>query len=225
MGNRTRTLTAMYAAMRRRFGHQNWWPGDTALEMCVGAILTQNTNWGNVARALTNLKAAAALDLVVLHEMPPAKLAELIRPAGYFNIKARRLKNFIARVAEDFTANLAAFLNRDVPQLRADLLAINGIGPETADSIILYAAHKPSFVVDAYTHRILLRHGLAKRRYGYDAIKSMIERALPQDAELWNDYHAQLVAVGKTHCRPRAICRGCPLQRFAHDEHKQPVRR
>lgn len=215
---------AMYAAMRRRFGHQDWWPGDTPLEICVGAILTQNTNWGNVERAIGNLKAAGALDVGVLHAMPPTALAELTRPAGYFNIKARRLKNFTARVVEHSGGDLGRFLDRDVHELREDLLSVNGVGPETADSIILYAAGRPSFVVDAYTHRILLRHGMARRRYDYTTIKKKIETALPADAALWNDFHAQFVAVGKYHCRPKALCRGCPLQRFAHDEHRQPRR-
>jgi endonuclease-3 related protein len=207
----------MYRAMHARFGHQKWWPGDTPLEICVGAILTQNTSWANVARAIANLKGAGALDLHALHAMKPAALAELIRPAGYFNIKTKRLKNFLARIAADFDGDLRAFLDRPVSSLREDLLSINGIGRETADSIILYAAKKATFVVDTYTYRILLRHFIIAREDDYESIKELMESSLPSDLDLYNDYHAQLVAVGKNHCRPKAQCEGCPLQQFPHD--------
>jgi endonuclease-3 related protein len=210
-------LSEMYEAMHRRFGHQGWWPGETALEMCVGAVLTQNTNWKNVVRALANLKAAGKMSIPALHATSHDALAELIRPAGYFNIKARRLKNFIAAVHARNGDDLAAFLDRSVGALREDLLAVSGIGRETADSIILYAAGKPSFVVDAYTYRILLRHHLIAPEDDYEAIKELMESSLPRDVGLWNDYHAQLVAVGKEYCRPTARCPGCPLETFPHD--------
>jgi endonuclease-3 related protein len=216
MSKTSQLLMEMYRAMHGRFGHQGWWPGQSPLEICVGAILTQNTNWTNVAKAIANLQTAGVLDLAKLHSMPPASLAELIRPAGYYNIKARRLKNFLARVVE-FGGDLGAFLDRPVSSLREDLLAINGIGRETADSIILYAAGKATFVVDAYTYRILLRHRLIAREDDYEAIKEFMESSLPAEAELYNDYHAQLVAVGKNHCRPAARCEGCPLESFPHD--------
>ncbi len=207
----------MYEAMRGHFGHLNWWPGQTALEVCVGAVLTQNTNWANVEKALANLKAANAMSVKALYEMPLPRLAELIKPAGYYNIKAKRLRNFIAAVYKGFGDDLAAFLDRSVSTLREALLAVNGIGRETADSMILYAAHKPTFVVDAYTYRILLRHFLIAREDDYEAIKSLMESSLPAEVELYNDYHAQLVMVGKTYCRPVARCTGCPLERFPHD--------
>ena len=207
----------MYEAMRRRFGHQGWWPGDGALEICVGAILTQNTNWRNVEKAIANLHAADCMSVGALHARPHAALAELIRPAGYFNVKAKRLKNFIARVHEGFGDDIEAFLDRPVTTLRRELLSVNGIGRETADSMILYAAGKPSFVVDTYTYRILLRHGLIAPEDDYEAIKDLMEASLPEDVGLWNDYHAQLVAVGKNHCRPKPRCEGCPLEGFAHD--------
>jgi endonuclease-3 related protein len=209
-------LLAFYEAMRRRFGHQGWWPGQTKLEVCVGAILTQNTAWANVERAIANLKAADCLSVAALHAMAPAELAERIRPAGYFNVKARRLKNFIAAV-HAYGGDLESFLDRPIPQLREALLAIRGVGRETADSIILYAAGKPSFVVDAYTYRILLRHRLIAPEDDYETIKDFLESSLPNDVALWNDYHAQLVAVGKTYCRPTARCPGCPLEGFPHD--------
>jgi endonuclease III related protein len=217
MSKTSQILMEMYQAMLERFGHQAWWGGETPLEICVGAILTQNTNWTNVVKALTNLKAARALDVSALYEMPTESLAELIRPAGYFNVKAKRLKNFIAAVYEHSGDDLAAYLDRPLSVLREELLSINGIGRETADSILLYAACKPTFVVDAYTYRILLRHRLIAIEDDYESIKELLESNLPEEIHLWNDYHAQLVAVGKTFCRPVAQCEGCPLEKFPHD--------
>ena len=208
----------MYEAMRSRFGHQGWWPGNGPLEICVGAILTQNTNWRNVTRAIENLRAAGCLSVTKLNDMETDELAELIRPAGYFNVKAKRLKNFIAAVAEGFADDIEGFLDRPASALREELLAVNGIGRETADSMVLYAAGKLSFVVDAYTYRVLLRHRLIAPEDDYDRVKELMESSLPDEAELWNDYHAQLVAVGKQFCRPRAKCEGCPLEQFANDE-------
>jgi endonuclease-3 related protein len=207
----------MYGAMRGRFGHQGWWPGDGALEICVGAILTQNTNWSNVERAIANLKAAGKTSLSALHATTHEELAELIRPAGYFNVKARRLHNFTAAAYDRNGDDIEAFLDRPAAALREELLSIKGIGRETADSMVLYAAGKPSFVVDTYTYRILLRHRLIAQEDDYEAIKELMESHLPQDVELWKDYHAQLVAVGKSFCRPTARCEGCPLESFAHD--------
>lgn len=217
MAATSQTLMAFYEAMHRRFGPQHWWPGDTPLEVCVGAILTQNTNWTNVQRAIANLKSAGCMSVGALHALKPSALAELIRPAGYFNVKAKRLKNFIAAVHAHSAQDLQAFLDRPVAALREALLEIRGVGRETADSIILYAAGKPSFVVDAYTYRILLRHGLISPDDDYEAIKELMESSLPADVALWNDYHAQLVAVGKQYCRPTARCPGCPLEKFPHD--------
>ena len=200
--------------MRAHFGHQGWWPGQTALEICVGAILTQNTNWRNVERALKNLEADRAMTMRRLHAISREDLAALIRPAGYFNVKAGRLKSFISHVWDHSRADLDAFLARDAAALREDLLTVNGIGPETADSIVLYAAGRASFVIDAYTHRIVVRHGLVGPRADYTTGKALFETHLRRDVELWKDYHAQLVAVGKHFCRPRARCEGCPLARF-----------
>jgi endonuclease III related protein len=217
MSTTGKLLREMYEAMLARFSHQGWWPGDTPLEMCVGAILTQNTNWGNAAKALVNLKAAARMSVTALHNTSHEELAELIRPAGYYNIKAKRLKNFIAHVHRGWGDDIVAFLDRSISTLREELLSINGIGLETADSIILYAAGKPTFVVDAYTARILLRHQLIYPEAMYEEIKDVFESNLAADAELFNDYHAQLVAVGKNFCRPTARCEGCPLEGFPHD--------
>lgn len=232
------TLMAMYEAMRARFGHRGWWPSSAAtdvgtaqgktvdpgtlpaearLEICIGAVLTQNTNWTNVEKAIENLRAAGCMSVGAIHAKPQAELAELIRPAGYFNVKARRLKNFIACVHTSFGEDVEAFLDRSVATLREELLSINGVGRETADSIILYAAGKCTFVVDAYTHRIGVRHGLLSPEDDYEGIKELFESSLPSDAALWNDYHAQLVETGKRYCRPRPRCDGCPLEGFPHD--------
>ena len=215
----------MYEAMRARFGPQHWWPSspllaphDRKLEICVGAILTQNTNWKNVEKALGRLMAAGCMSVAALDAASDARVAELIRPAGYFNVKARRLKSFISRVRAAGGGDIGAFLDRPVPALRKALLEVTGIGPETADSIILYAAGKCSFVVDAYTRRVLVRHGLIAPGADYDSVKGLFESHVPARVELYNDYHAQLVAVAKAHCRPEARCAGCPLEGFARPQ-------
>jgi endonuclease-3 related protein len=210
-------LMDMYQAMHARFGHQKWWPGNGALEICVGAILTQNTNWRNVTKAIANLRSAGCMSVTSLRAMDRATLAELIRPAGYYNVKSKRLKNFIARVHEGWAEDIGGFLDRPVSVLREELMGVNGIGRETADSIILYAAGKCTFVVDAYTARILRRHRLIDEEADYDQIKDLFESNLPADAKLFNEYHALLVQVGKRHCRPRARCPGCPLDPFEHE--------
>ena len=219
-----RTLMAMYRALRGRFGPRHWWPAAPglspaakALEICVGAILTQNTSWLNVEKALASLTAAGCMSVSKLHAMSPASLARLIRSAGYFNVKARRLKSFIARVADGFGGDIEAFLGRPAATLRQDLLSINGIGPETADSMILYAAGKAAFVVDAYTCRVLTRHRLIEPGADYRAVQALLESSQPRRIALWNDCHAQFVAVGKDFCKPTARCAGCPLESFPHD--------
>lgn len=207
-------LMKMYRLMFERFGHQNWWPGDTPFEICVGAILTQNTSWQNVERAIINLKKARCLSLKKINDLPPAELAALIRPAGYFNIKAKRLKNFTSHVVKHHGGKLKDFLSQPLDVLRAELLTINGVGPETADSITLYAADKPTFVIDAYTRRIFSRHGLCDKNADYHDIKKFCEDNLPRDVELYNDYHAQLVATAKIFCKTKAACDGCPLEKI-----------
>lgn len=217
MARTAETLLEMYRLSRARFGHQNWWPGQTPLEVCVGAILTQNTNWTNVEKSILNLRRAGVLSVEALHSLDQAQLAEYIRPSGYFNIKAKRLKNFIRAVHEHSGDDLEAFFNRSVSALREELLAINGIGRETADSMILYAAGKPTFVVDTYTFRILLRHRLIDTDADYESIKDLLESSLPSDLDLYNDFHAQFVAIGKSYCKPTARCEGCPLEAMPHD--------
>jgi endonuclease-3 related protein len=204
--------------MQARFGHQQWWPGETPFEVCVGAILTQNTSWSNVERAIANLKAVGALDARKLFALPETELAQLIRPAGYFNVKARRLRSFLRVLVEDCDGELPQLFAGETAVVRQRLLDINGIGPETADSLLLYAGGHHSFVVDAYTKRIFARHQWCDESADYEALKGLCESALdhrPRDAQLdyWQDYHAQLVMVGKHFCRKRAPrCEDCPLR-------------
>ncbi|MBM4329281.1 MAG: endonuclease III domain-containing protein [Deltaproteobacteria bacterium] len=207
-------LTRMYRAMRGHFGHRNWWPGNSPFEVCVGAVLTQNTAWRNVVRAIHNLKAAAALDPFRIHELSHDELAALIRPAGYFNVKARRLRNFVDHLVLRHQGESDNLFQAPVEALRRELLFINGVGKETADSIILYAAGKPIFVVDAYTRRILGRHGLVSENADYDTVQLLFHAHVPRDVALYNDFHAQFVAVGHSHCKRVPLCDSCPLGPF-----------
>jgi len=209
-------LRAFYDAMFTAYGPQHWWPAQTPTEVIIGAILTQNTAWKNVERAIDNLKQADALDWQRLRDMPHEQLAELIRPAGTFNVKTRRLKAFVEWFWKNYNGNLDNMFATGVHSLREELLSISGIGRETADAILLYAGELPSFVVDAYTARILRRHGQIDGEVDYDEIKELFESYLPEDVQLFNEYHALLVEVGKKHCRPKARCAGCPLESFEH---------
>lgn len=207
-------LVNIYNSLYDWFGPQYWWPGDSSLEIMVGAVLTQNTNWKNVARAIDNLKKGNLLSLDTLVELPTEQLAEKIRPAGYYNIKAGRLKNLLYLVSEecDGSENLQDFLDQDQDALREKLLAVKGIGQETADSILLYAAGKPVFVVDAYTYRILLRHGLIPEDATYGEIQELFQDNLEENAALFNEYHALLVSLGKSFCKKtKPLCSSCPL--------------
>jgi endonuclease-3 related protein len=204
----------LYAILLQHYGPQDWWPGDTPLEVAVGAILTQNTNWRNVALAIDRLKQAGLLAANALHQMPEAELAEYIRPAGYYNIKARRLKNFLNLLFDAYSGSMEAMMSAPWELLRSELLAVKGIGPETADSIILYGLGKPTFVVDAYTFRILSRHNLAPDPCSYEELQAIFTAALPPDPALYQEYHALLVRTGKDCCRPRPRCAACPLAGF-----------
>ncbi|MHC4567070.1 MAG: endonuclease III domain-containing protein [Planctomycetota bacterium] len=210
------TLTEIYQLLHDAFGSQNWWPGETRLEIIVGAILTQNTNWRNVEKAIVNLKSAACLDAEVLHGVGAAQLAELIRPAGYYNIKAKRLRNFMDWLFDNYGGDVAGLEGVDTEQLREELLAIKGVGCETADSILLYALDRPVFVVDAYTARIAVRHGLIEPGADYEQLRQLFESNLPEDVGLFNEYHALLVRAGKEFCKSKARCDGCPLEMLPH---------
>jgi len=201
---------ALYDALFARWGPQGWWPARTPFETVVGAILTQHTAWTNVERAIANLRRARRLTPRALWATPPAVLAELIRPAGYFNVKARRLRAFIERLFDRFGGRLDRLFAMPTGALRAELLSIHGIGPETADSILLYAALRPVFVADAYARRALARHGWVDFRAPYDAVASFFTNRLPRDTARFNEYHALIVRLGKEQCRARPRCEECP---------------
>jgi endonuclease-3 related protein len=204
-------LQELYQILLQALDHQGWWPGDTPFEVAVGAILTQNTNWGNVARAIQVLKDQDFLDPQALNRLPEGELAQLIRPAGYYNIKARRLKNFLEFLANHYGNSMDRMAGADQEQLRPALLTVKGIGPETADSILLYALHKPTFVVDAYTFRILSRHGLIPETCAYEELRQLFMSHLPVEVPLYQEFHALLVRLGKEWCRPKPWCDACPL--------------
>ena len=211
------TLEAMFTRLEAAYGPQHWWPGDTATEVVVGAILTQNTAWTNVERAIDNLKRAGGLGWTALRDMPESQLAELIRPSGTFRVKARRLKAFVQYLWEVHRGSLASALDGELEDARADLLGIHGIGPETADAILLYAGGRPTFVVDAYTRRVLRRHGIIDDPATYEAVRRMFHEAIPRDTRTYNEFHALLVQVGKRQCGTVARCEGCPLADMPHD--------
>jgi len=203
----------MFERLMGRFGPQGWWPGETPFEVMIGAILTQNTNWTNVEKAIANLQREADFSPHGLLALPPGRLAELIRPSGYFNQKAAKLRDFLEFYLRSTGGEKRRMRRRPLAALRRDLLAVRGIGPETADSILLYALGKPVFVVDAYTRRVLSRHGACRPDASYDELQRLFMDHLPPDAALFNEFHALLVRVGKEHCRksvPR--CEGCPLE-------------
>lgn len=208
-------LLAMYRAAFEHFGHADWWPGDTPFEIIIGAFLTQNTNWKNVEKAIENLKAQNLLCAHRMWHAGDAEIAGLIRPSGYYNVKTRRIKNFLACLHTDFGGSLERMFELDAAHLRDVLLAVKGAGRETADSIVLYAAGKCTFVVDAYTKRIFSRHGFFDPDTDYDDVKAFFESNLPRKTELFNDYHAQIVNVAKHFCLKKSpLCGQCPLRDF-----------
>ncbi|HMK59889.1 MAG TPA: endonuclease III domain-containing protein [Dissulfurispiraceae bacterium] len=208
---RSLSLYSLFDRLNSFYGSQHWWPADTTYETAVGAILTQNTNWGNVEKAISNLKKHKALNAQTMKLMSLDRLAELIRPSGYYNIKAKRLRAFVEYLVENHNGNMARMRHVATEKLRAELLAVNGIGQETADSILLYAVHKPVFVIDAYTKRVLSRHGLMDMNASYAEYQQLFHSNLQPDVALYNEYHALLVRVGKEHCKPLPQCDGCPL--------------
>ena len=238
-----------YQALLRRWGPQNWWPAQSRFEVIVGAFLTQNTAWANVEKAIANLRRARVLNVKGIREIPLSKLEQLIRSSGYFRQKARKLKNFVEFLDSKYSGSLHRMFAQPTANLRSELLALNGVGPETADSILLYAGNHPVFVVDAYTRRILERHGIIGPKTGYAEIRSLIEAAISsqkpellkvvrpgadpghpvsrvsaasrgQLAQHFNEFHAVIVRAGKQYCRSTAQCEGCPLQKFLSSDHR-----
>lgn len=204
----------MFAVARDALGPQGWWPAKTPFEVCVGAILTQNTAWTNVERAIANLKDEDCLSAAAIHRMPTARLARLIRPAGYFNVKARRLKSFVSYLLRELGGDITRIREIPLEDARRALLAVNGVGPETADSMLLYAAGIPSFVCDAYTRRILHRHGLCAQDAEYHVMQDLLHQSFPdRDVQTFNEFHALIVAIGKDYCRPtNPRCEACPFR-------------
>ena len=207
----SRRLRSVFQRLLDTHGPQHWWPGDTPFEIMVGAVLTQNTAWINVERAIANLVNAGALDPARILNVEEGQLAEWLRPSGYFNVKARRLRNFCRWYIE--AGEYRALERWDTEPLRHALLAINGIGPETADDILLYALGRPVFVIDAYTRRLFTRLGLIAGDEGYETLRHACERALGNDVGLFNEYHALIVAQAKDICRPNPRCSDCALRR------------
>lgn len=208
-----RELGLIYQKLYAYFGPQHWWPADSPFEVMVGAILTQNTNWANVEKAIDNLKKNKLLSQDALYRLSPKRLASLIRPAGYYNIKAKRLKEFLAFLFKVYRGSIGKISKVDAVTLRRQLLSVHGVGPETADSILLYSLNKPVFVVDAYTKRILMRHSLLKEDSSYDEIQNLFMQNLKNDVKLFNEYHALLVKLGKDFClKSKPRCKICPLK-------------
>ena len=221
----SQALLDIYHRLMARYGPQHWWPAQEPFEIIVGAILTQSAAWSNVEKAIANLRSAKALSPKALRTLPLDKVASLVYPSGYYNAKALKLKSFVHWLEEYYDDNLGELFGADINNLRQQLLSVHGIGQETADSIILYAANKPIFVIDAYTQRIVKRIGLAPDSNSYSAYQTLFMHHLPNDTRLYNEYHALLVCLGKNVCRRKPLCQQCCLndiceyynQRQSHD--------
>ena len=205
------SLMQIFQALLDSYGPRHWWPAETPFEVCVGAILTQNTNWGNVEKAIANLKRANLLSPEGVRDVPAPELAEIIRPAGYYNVKSLRLKDFVSYLWQRYDGSLDRIFAGDWRELREELLGVRGIGRETCDSILLYAGEKPTFVVDAYTKRLLSALGLISEKAGYEEMRGLFMANLPADVKLFNEYHALIVQHCKEHCRKKPSCPGCGL--------------
>jgi endonuclease III related protein len=205
-------LALVYAQLAAAWGPQHWWPGDTPFEVAVGAVLTQNTAWSNVEKAITSLKAAGAMTAIGLLALSESDLEQAIRPAGTYRVKARYLRTLALWTAQRATGDLSSLASEDTDALRREILALHGVGRETADSILLYAIGKPAFVVDAYTRRIGARLGLLPDNTTYDTAQQYFIARLPEDVPLFNEFHALLVRLAKEHCRARPMCLACPLE-------------
>jgi endonuclease-3 related protein len=204
-------LMEMFDLLLNFFGPQHWWPGETKLEIIVGAVLTQNTNWKNVEKVINNLKKKEILSLSALNSISQTELANEIKSAGYYNIKAKRLKNLISFIHYQYKSDLSLIAEEETDRLRESLLAVNGIGPETADSIILYAFNRPIFVIDAYTYRILRHHGIVDEEISYYDLQTLFMDNLAPDPFLFNEFHALIVKTGKEYCKKKPECSRCPL--------------
>ncbi|HUK55935.1 MAG TPA: endonuclease III domain-containing protein [Nitrospiria bacterium] len=207
-------LERYYRRLLEVYGPQHWWPADSLFEITVGAILTQNTAWRNVERAVAHLKREGLMTPQALHQVSLKRLSETIRPSGTFRIKAGRLKAFVQFLKSEYDGDLKQMISAPPGLLRSKLLSVKGIGPETADSILLYTGDVPIFVIDAYTRRVFSRHRLVDPEASYDCLQRFFMDHLPSRSELYNEYHALLVKVGKEHCKSTPICSGCPLETY-----------
>lgn len=205
------TTQKVFEKLLDSFGPQDWWPADSPLEVMVGAVLVQNTNWKNVERAIENLKVADLLEAKRLFAMEVAELQELIRPAGYYRLKEKRLRSLMEFFLEQYEGSITRMLAVGTDELREQLLGVHGVGPETADAILLYALEKPVLVVDAYTSRVFARHGWVEQGADYHQLQAHLMSELPEEVALYNELHALLVEVGKRYCRKTPLCEECPL--------------
>ncbi len=210
-------LMDIYKALREAFGHREWWPAETPFEVMVGAVLTQRTNWRNAQKAIAALRDAGAMNPRAIAQMEPEQLQSLVRPAGFYRQKAARLRQLVTWLIEQADGDVALLDKLPTDDVHEQLLSLRGIGPETADSILLYALDRPVFVVDTYTKRLVVRHGLLHETCDYFELKDLFESNLAEDVELYKDYHAQLVEVGKRYCRTVPRCRTCPLHPLLGD--------
>ncbi len=212
MGRKGKILVGMYERLMHTAGPCHWWPGESPFEVIVGAILTQNTSWANVEKAIDNMKKAGILNPLGIRGLDGDELAQIIKPSGFYRLKASRLKRFVDFFCDEFDGNMNRMRSQDLESLRERLLKVDGIGPETADSILLYALEKPIFVVDAYTRRIFCRHNLISETLSYEEIQDMVMGELGRDVGIYNEFHALLVFLGKSWCRKIPRCDGCPLE-------------
>jgi endonuclease-3 related protein len=212
MGPKGKILVEMYERLLQAFGPRHWWPGESPFEVVVGAILTQNTSWVNVEKAIENLKKAGILSPIGIRDLERDKLAHVIKPSGFYRLKASRLKRFVDFFYDQFDGDMRRMRSQELSSLRKGLLKVDGIGPETADSILLYALEKPIFVVDAYTKRVFSRHELISETWSYEEVQNLVMGELGRDVGIYNEFHALLVFLGKSWCRRIPRCGGCPLE-------------
>ncbi len=214
--NKHLRLIKIYKKLLENYGEQNWWPADSKLECAIGAILTQNTSWNNVEKAIINIKSVMDITIENLSVLSTNELSLLIRPSGFYNQKAKRIKRLIEFINNQYEGKIENMEHENLKSLRAGLLSINGIGPETADCILLYVVNKPVFVIDKYTYRLLYRHGFIVRETSYSEMQNLFMENLENRSGLFGEFHALIIEVGKNHCKKRAICEDCPINFDTH---------
>lgn len=212
-------LLDIYQRLLKHYGTRNWWPAETPFEVIIGAILTQNTNWNNVEKAIANLRQANILTIDAILKLDLVTLEQLIRPSGFFRQKAERLHLFCRYLQKHHQGNLDHLFAQDLSLVRDELLRLKGIGPETADSILLYAGQYPSFVVDAYTYRLFGRLGVLSGKEKYDSVRELFMSQIPEDIQLYNEYHALIVIHCKDICRKKPLCQNCPCADICLEKH------